>query len=69
MIQKQYQSKRLLLTKSAPDLAPEVCKYFIRNKDFFEQYDVKRADEFFTTEYHERELVTDQKNSDKLVGI
>lgn len=65
MIQKQYQSNRLILIQSTPDLAPEVCEYYIRNKNFFKQYDRVKDPEFFSIEFQEKQLANDRKKCEK----
>lgn len=45
-----WETKRLILRPSAPELAGEVARYFAKNKEFHRETDPVRPDEFYTEE-------------------
>ena len=45
-----WETKRLVLRPSAPELAGEVARYFAKNKEFHRETDPVRPDEFYTEE-------------------
>lgn len=60
MLNKVYETERLVLRALDQTRAKEVLDYFQRNKDFLEEWEMIRDDEFYTIEFQEMQLEKDQ---------
>ena len=84
MVKEKYETERLELNLSNPEMVHEVCDYFIRNKEFLKCVEPKRTDEYYTEEYQSKLLLNDylfvngkamfkfwitKKNSKKVIGV
>lgn len=84
MVKEEYQTERLNLYSSNPDMASEVTDYFIRNKDFLKDVEPLRPDEYYTEEYQKKLLLDEylfvngktmfkfwitKKDSKKVIGV
>lgn len=45
-VKNQYETKRLSLVRSELGMALEVCNYYLRNKNYFEEYDSDYPEDF-----------------------
>lgn len=52
--------ERFALIPAAPELAEQVCAYYLRNRDFLAPYAPRRDPVFFTAEYQRLLLAQDQ---------
>ena len=59
IMEKPYETDRLILKVLDESYADIVCDYFSRNRNFLEEWEVIRDDEFYTKKYHERQLEKD----------
>lgn len=57
----QFETQRLILKVLRKEDAPALLEYFVRNKDFLEQWEVKRDETFYTREWMET-LIQDDIN-------
>lgn len=84
MVKEEYQTERLNLYTSNPELADEVTNYFIRNKEFLKDVEPIRPDEYYTEEYQKKLLLKEylfvngqtmfkfwitKKDSKKIIGV
>lgn len=58
-VREKYQTKRLTIYKSNPELVEEVLDYFIRNKEFLSLVEPIRPDSYYTMEAQKRILLDD----------
>jgi [ribosomal protein S5]-alanine N-acetyltransferase len=58
-MQKTYETKRLHLEILDPSGATLVADYYRRNRDFLEEWESRRSEEFYTPTYHEQQLAVD----------
>src|SRR6056297_2708239 len=56
IIKKRYTSNRLVLKVLQPNKTQEVVDYYLRNKEFLEEWEPKRGRSFYTFEYHKKLL-------------
>ena len=83
MIKTYYETEHLILKKLTKKNADEVLEYFQRNKEFLEEWEMIRGDEFYTIEFQESQLEKEQdliergsmvklwiykKEEDKIIG-
>lgn len=47
-----YETERLILKVPDESYSPQVLDYYMRNKDFLEEWELKRPKEFYTLEAH-----------------
>ncbi len=59
MIKEVYETERLRLYLSNPEIVSEVTDYFIRNKEFLREVEPIRPDEYYTEEYQKKSLIND----------
>lgn len=84
MIKDVYETERLRLFLSNPEMVHEVTDYFIRNKEFLKEVEPIRPDEYYTEEYQKKCLINDflftnnascfkfwitKKDSDRVIGV
>lgn len=84
MIKEHYETERLELHLSNPEMVSEVTNYFIRNKEFLSEVEPIRPDEYYTEEYQKKLLLNDflflnnqscfkfwitLKNEKKVIGV
>ncbi len=84
MVKEEYQTERLNLYSSNPEMVHEVLDYFIRNKEFLADVEPIRPDEYYTEEYQKKLLLNDylfvngqtmfkfwitKKDSKKVIGV
>lgn len=55
-MQRRLQSHDLILHPASPSLADQVLDYYRKNADFLADFEPLRPDDFYTQEYHRREL-------------
>lgn len=60
MLKEVYETERLLLRLSHPDLAAAVTDFFVRNREFFAATEPQHPDEFYTEAYHGETLENQQ---------
>jgi [ribosomal protein S5]-alanine N-acetyltransferase len=53
---KYYSTERLILKVLNKTYAEEVLDYYLRNREFLEEWEALKCDEFYTKEYHEKLL-------------
>jgi len=58
-MKKLYNTERLTIRNLSPDNASVVLDFYKRNKAFFEPYESKRNDYYYTEEYHHDTLLTE----------
>lgn len=63
-MQNIYETERLVLKGLDKTYADMTLDYFIRNKDFFEEWDPQKGDDFYTKEYQEELLDREAANSE-----
>ena len=51
-----YTTSRLILKTLDPSYADRVCKFYADNRNFFEPWEPKRVDNFYTPEFHKISL-------------
>lgn len=56
IVKKQYETERLILKVLDRSYADIVCDYFSRNREFLEEWEPVKDDEFYTEKYHEMQL-------------
>ena len=56
MIKKSYKTKRLLLIQPNIDMTPEIVNFYLRNKNFFKEYDPLRPESFYNLTTHKKSL-------------
>lgn len=56
---KKYETERLWLKVIDSSYAEQVLDYYIRNKDFLEEWEAIKGEEFYTAEYHKDQLDKD----------
>ncbi len=54
-----YETERLILGILDKSYAAAVLEYYIRNREFLEEWEPQRDEEFYTKEFHERQLEND----------
>ena len=54
MIKKSYKTKRLLLIQPNMDMTPEIVNFYLRNKNFFKEYDPLRPESFYNLTTHKK---------------
>lgn len=59
MIKEHYETERLELHLSNPEIVEEVTNYFIRNKEFLSDVEPIRPDEYYTPEFQKKILLSD----------
>lgn len=64
-----YETDRLYLKILRGDHAPEVLRFYMDNKDIFEQYEPKRPDNFYTEAYQRSLLNIEFNTAIKLSAI
>lgn len=69
MIQDTYETKRLKLVLSNPNLSQQVADYFVRNRQFLFATEPEREDDFFTVGFQRRELEADTERFHALKGV
>ncbi len=52
----EYETKRLVLKVCYEDMAEQVLDFYQYNKDFFDKYEMTRADNFYTLPYQQATL-------------
>lgn len=57
-----YETDRLMLRILNEDSSPQVLDYYIRNKDFLEEWELKRPKEFYTLEAQASQLRNEFKD-------
>lgn len=55
-MQRLYETERLILKVLDKSYAETVMDYYKRNKAFLEEWEPVRSEEFYTKEYHEKDL-------------
>ena len=61
-MQKNYETDRLILKVLDEANAEQVLDYYIRNKDFLEEWEPTKEEEFYKKETHEMQLKSDCEN-------
>ncbi|WP_261852204.1 GNAT family N-acetyltransferase [Clostridium folliculivorans] len=61
-MQKFYETKRLILKVLDEANAGQVLDYYMRNRDFLEEWEATKDEEFYTKETHEIQLNNDLEN-------
>ena len=69
MLQKNYETPRLILLQSAPSLAAKTADYYSRNRDFFENIDPPRPPDFYTIKAQRRGLQRDLQDAKKMHAL
>lgn len=64
-MEKVYETERLLLKVIDSTYAGQVLDYYIRNKDFLEEWEPVRDDKFYTLEAQAEQLEKDTKNMEE----
>lgn len=59
----------LILRPAAPELAPAVLDYYIRNAAFLAPFEPERPADFYTPEHHARELAADAQHAAQGTGV
>ncbi|MDF2522550.1 MAG: Ribosomal-protein-alanine N-acetyltransferase [Clostridiales bacterium] len=54
-----FETERLILKVLEPSDAPMVLDYYMQNKDFLSEWEPLRNNEFYTLEFHEKQLLSD----------
>lgn len=60
---KVYKTDRLVLKVSDKSFANSVLDYYIRNKEFLEEWESDKKDDFYTLNYHEDQLESELFNT------
>jgi [ribosomal protein S5]-alanine N-acetyltransferase len=61
-MRKVYETNRLILKILDNSYAPRVLDYYERNKDFLEEWEAVKQDEFYTETYHKKQLDKDMES-------
>ena len=69
MLQKKYETSRLVLLQSAPSLAAKTADYYSRNRDFFQSFDPPRPPDFYTVNIQRRDLQRDFQDAKKMRAL
>lgn len=69
MIQKCYETDRLLLKLSESSLAGQVKDFYLRNQDFLRDTEPLREKTFYTDEFQRRALTRDYRNARGLAAV
>lgn len=59
MIKETYETERIELHLSNPDMTHEVTDYWIRNREFLSNLEPKRPEEYYTEEYQRKILLNE----------
>ena len=59
----------LILRPAAPELAPAVLDYYVRNAAFLAPFEPERPADFYTPEHHARELAADAQHAAQGTGV
>ena len=59
MIKDEYETERLILHLSNPDMTSEITNYLIRNRKFLSNIEPKRPEEYYTEDY-QRKILLDE---------
>lgn len=65
----KYETKRLIIYKSNPELVDEVLDYFVRNKDFLSLVEPIRPESYYTKETQKRILLDDYLSVNNSLSI
>lgn len=68
MVKPVYETKDLYLVLTRPDLSHMIMDYYVRNKDFFAQFDPAREDDFYTEDYQKRIIEDDCRQIENNTG-
>lgn len=61
-MEKIYETQRLVLKVLDKTYAELVLNYYSRNKEFLEEWEPYKSEEFYTKEYHEKQLTNELLN-------
>lgn len=61
-----YETKRLLLRTSQLSFAPMITEYYLKNREFLAEWEPVRPEEYYTSEYQEKQLENQIADSNAL---
>ncbi|MDD7793396.1 GNAT family N-acetyltransferase [Clostridium sp. 'White wine YQ'] len=64
-MEKIYETERLILKVINKNYAEDVIEYYIRNRDFLEEWEPIKSGEFYEREYQEKAIEKDLEDIDK----
>lgn len=65
----QYETRRLILKVLGPDYCHDVLRFYLNDKELFEQYEAERSANFYTSEYHRTILQLEYSLTLKLAQV
>lgn len=61
-----YETQRLLLRTPELSFAPMITDYYMKNREFLSEWEPVRPEEYYTTEYQEKQLENQIADSNAL---
>ena len=69
MIQKEYETERMVLRVSEPSLAKRVSAFYQRNREFLKDSEPDREKHFYTDDFQRKALARDYKQARELCAL